>query len=720
MVLLVTAAPLLILFQNFTYANVPTSTASKLFVPKNFAPLSGFVEKLTTSKENLSLTVPTKVLSFIVAGKYANWIAYQNNTGVVALIAPGTVDMVTGLVTLNTSNPGRYVFVSEPFTNDYPIVTHWKQSLNFGRGGFQAGASDAIGTLDYSPELDIVGESSDLFDNDPLSPLTFNIKKYALFSADPLEPQATVPSIDRYVGENYSVDRITDRLAVFQSLKTLETTGFPLIHRNHPWAFDSTLSTQKHVMQNIPVLQVVHAIVIEAEAGKSSLATYILPPNWVSRPLKPYPVLFNGLYDIHQNFSWGYGQDFIQIISNLVSSGVGPTVGILWNGGGAYGPQTMQMSSYLNVAYLFNLAQYYAGIDMQKIVTAGISRGAQTAINVAANPIFNNYKVAYALAWSPPSIMGEHVSAWVSTNYPGDFINQAWTTGYKYAYQSTFRDPNFGLDGRALFLKNVTGSVDANFADALSPVGDWVLDALKSKGTSVYVSAGTNDAFIPFNNQLRLYNRLKEKGIPTEFDIGYRYGHSYFVDKNQLITGAMKEVFAGTLKPFAGIKNFRRPAAGVGPAESFVPDKVFFAEIPKQVYLGQKLRLDTAGSPGLAYSIFFYKIDDALWNTQRQIRTIGEYTTLQSNIFSSSDAIQSLPFDVEVPFTMLTGKYICLAAISVDLGKNWSLVDMFKNSDPSNGGLTVFEVLAIEQTSPASVLGPSLMFNGTATGVSLY
>jgi hypothetical protein len=718
-ILILTMLPLVVLFQNFTPV-VTVGSESKMFVPLNYSPLSGFQEKMTATRETLVFTVSPRILNYIKNGSYVPRVAVQNISGTVILAALSSVDHAGGRATLITSTPGKYVFVSAPFTNDFPIVTHWKQSLNAGRGGFQAGASDAIGTLDYSPSVNLIGETTDIFDTDPASPFTFNIKKYALFSSDPINPNANVPSIDRYVGENYAVDKITDRLAVYQSLKALETTGYPLLHRNHPWAFDTTQSVQKRVLQNLPAFQVVHATVVEAEVGKSSLATYVLPPNWVSKPATPYPVLFNGHYDIHQNFVWGHGQDFILIMSHLLSSGSGPTVGIIWNGGGAYGSQTMQLSAYHNAAYLFHLAQFYVGADLQRIVTAGISRGAQTALNVAANPIFDNYKVSYALAWSLPSIMGEHAIQWASTTYPGDMINLAWTTGYKYSYQESFVDPNTGLKGLPLFLKNAAGSEDPGFADQLSPIGDWSLESMKSKGTSVYLSIGTNDGYLPFNNQLRVYQKMQQLGIPAQMDIGFRIGHSFFTDRNQLVANAMKEVIAKTFKPFSGIKYYQKPASGSGAAVEVNPGPFFFAEIPKQVYLGQKLRLDSAGTKGLAYSLFYYKIDDDLWKTQRQIRTIGDYTILRSNIFSSTESVQSIPIDVEVPQDMLPGNYICLAVISNDNGQTWNVVDMYKNSDPRDGGLTIFEVLTKEQTLPGPDLGSSLMKNGTGSGISTH
>lgn len=705
----------------FLQTPVFAGSEAKLFVPQNYAPLSSFIEKSTTTSETMNFTVSPQILNYITVNQYSSWVAFQNTSGVVSLLTPTSIQAATGKVTLTTTQKGKFVFVSSPFINDYPIVTHWKQSLNGGHGGFQAGAADGIGVLDYFPEFNVVGETTDIFDQNPNSPYTFNVAKYALFSSDPIEPNAKVPTVDRYVGENYAVDKITDRLAVYQSLKAVETTGFPLIHRNHPWAFNSSITMTKRVIQNLPAFQIVHAMVVEAEVGKSSLATFILPPGWVSRPTKAYPIMFNGMYDIHQNFSWGSGQDFIQIIADLLKSGMGSSVGILWNGGGAYGPQTMQLSAYLNAAYLFELAKYYTGADPQKVVTAGISRGAQTALNVAANPIFSNYKVSYALAWAPPVTLGEHSQTWASSNYPGDFVNGSWSTGYKYAYQSGFIDPITGLDGRKLFMQSVSGYADQYFTDALSPLGDWLIASLKAKGTSVYMSVGTHDSFIPLNHGLRLHQKIKDFGIPVGFDLGHRLGHAYFTDRRQIIFNAMKEMISGTLKPFSGVRHFRQTTEPGLLAEEFTPNKTFIAELPQQLYRGEKMRVDIAGSAGMLYSVFYFKINDAIWNNQKQIQTIGEAITLQSGVFSGSAEIQSQPYDIVVPTDMPIGKYICLAAISVDNGATWSLVDMTKNPNPKDNGLTLIEVIPQEQTEMGPKLGSDLTYKGAlGSGISTH
>lgn len=695
---------------------------ANLFVPNQYAPLSSYVAKTSTNSEILVFSVKPALIQYVVSNGLAGWVAFQNVQGAVSLLSPTSYNITDGTVSLQTNLPGKYVIVAETFTNDYPIVTHWRQSLNAGKGGYELGAADPIGTIDFDPSAGAPSLITDIFDSNPLSIYTYNTEKYALFSSDTMAPQARVPGFERYVGENYAVAKISDRMAVYLSLKSIESTGFPLLHRSHPWAFYEQSPAGKKVLTSAPAFQAVHAIPIEAEAGKPSLITYILPPNW-NKSGATYPILFNGFYDIHENFALANGSDFINVIGNLINANQGSSIGVLWNGGGAYGSQTINLSSYLNVAFVFYITQSLAHGDPYRVVTAGISRGGSSAFNVAANPIFDNYRVRYALVHSPPVKFGEHVMNWFTTNYPGDYANVAWATGYKYAYQTNFVDPLTGLNGKALTLQNISGSVDPAYADLISPLGDWLIDSLKAKGTSVLLSAGTHDAFIPFHHQMLLHERLKNKGVPVELNIAYRFGHNYFLDKVAAMQEALRRVLTGSTTVYSGTKHFRREGEfgeSFSRAVQFTPSQTLSVELPKQVYHGQQLKLSVSGSMGLHYIIAYFKINDSLWNSSRQVTLVGDPQIVAGGVFNvGTEPLQSHAIDFNVPGGLTTGKYLYFIMTSPN-GNDWTLMDLAKVPQAVSDRVAVFDVTASEPTLPALEINQLLNIQDRGWGLCSY
>lgn len=688
-----------------------------LFVPGNFTPLSSFQQKLSTTSETLKFSVNAEVLRFILNKSYPGFFMRQDPSGAITGIAPTGLDLTANQVLLQTNLPGKFVFVAEPFTNDLPIVTHWSQSLNSGRGGFQQGAADPIGTLDVNLDNGVTTTSSDYYDTDPASPMLFNTKKFALFSNDPQNPNATVPSLDRYVGENFSILKVTDRLAVFLALKTLETTGYPLIHRNFPWAFYDTSSARK-INDALPCFQVAHGVITSPVPDKGSLSTYILPPNWVKNSASPYPVLFNGFYDIHESFFEANGSDFIKVLNRLNQDGFGKAVGVLWNGGGAYGPYSVNFNTYWIAAHAFNLAQYFINADINKVVASGISRGGITALTVAANPFFDNYKVQYALAFSPALQFGDHVSHYLASVYPGNYVAASWGTGYKFGHRTGFIDPLSGLNVMQLLLNNIMGTTDANFGDLISPAGDWIVGKLKSTGVKVLLSSGTHDGFMPFSHQLLFADKLAANLIPLEHHIGHRFGHSYFSDQQGQMLRAMKLMLGGS-GSWGGTKHFRRISeadADIAKSVEFIPSTVVFAELPKLVWRNQNLRTTFVGQKGLKYALVYYKIDDqALANGSLQL--VGNQNWVISGDFSGPQALQAQTLDITIPADLAVGNYLYLMAYSLD-GSNWQLVDLSKVPQPVPYKLPLFEVLASEPQSTASQLSDQLMKSNRGWGLS--
>jgi hypothetical protein len=696
-------------------------SSALLFVPNQYAPLSAYQEKAAPGPQLLSFAVRSELISFVVAGGYPGWVARQDAGGAVSFLQVSEVDAVAGVVRLSTELTGRFVVVAEPFTNDFPVVTHWNQGLNFGRGGFEAGAADPLGQMDFDPATGFVMQSTSIYDEDPASPHVYNTTQYALFSGDPAEPEALVPGYERYVGENYAIHKLTDRMATYLSLRAVEQTGFPLLHRNHPWAFWPEAPASRRAAENLPAFQMTHAVVMGMEPDKSSLATFVLPPFWVREPGTRYPVAFAGFYDVNETVNM-HGADFVGAIGDLHNQGHGGAVGILWNGGGARGAYTVQWSAQLNVAWTFEWASIMLGIDKQKVVTTGLSRGGITALAVAANPWYDNYRVRYALAYCPAMRWGEHISQWANSTYPGLPLAYGWGTGYKYAHRASFIEPGSGLTGAQLFLRNAKDTTDPALVDAWSLDGDWLLDTLRDKGTSVLIAAGTHDGSMPLRFAQEYYDHLVARGVAVELDIGHRFGHSYFTDQAGRIFWALKEMATGSNTPLSGVRHFRRAGEGLPTQwqtpEEFTAERPFVLEFPSYVYRGQTARSSIVAQPGTMYALVVQKIDDAAW-AQGQVVGIGDVYTVTLDIIPGQGPLGNQTKDFPITNDWPLGRYLFAAWVNYD-GSNWEMTDLSKVPHPYWPAISVFEVKASEPTEHYLTLYNTYNISGRGWGLGSY
>lgn len=711
-------------------STVYAGSHSNIFIPYYFTPLSSFVKNTNNTQTTLSFNVHPDVLNYILTNQFPGAIAHQDEKGGLNFIAPSTVDQINGTVTLDTNLNGKFVFIAEPFSNDLDIVTHWQQSLNNNKGGFSLGARDALGLIDYNPATDQFNFGWDIYnDTDPVNPYTYNTDKYALFSDDPIKPTAKVPAFERYVGENYAIQKITAYMALHMAVTVVETTGYPLLHKNHPFALDPASETNAHVQYNIPAFQILHNTVIAYEPDKASLASFILPPYWQANPTTPYPVLFNGFYDINFNTAVANGLTYIQIINELMTEGKEPTVGILWNGGGSRGPITFQTSAYINADYLFEYASILFGIDKKRMVFHGVSRGGMTALNIAANPYTSNYSATHVVAYVPATRLGEHVDKWFGSNYPGVYSVSAWSTGYKYAYQSSWLEPGSVRTHAQVLTDNFFGVSDPDIADYLSPVSDLFVDALKQKNVHVNLLVGTHDGFMPFPHHLAYKRKLDTKGVSSEMHVGVRFGHNFTLDTKSILKQALRESMAGTRPPAGGIKFYQRQAeTGAGyniPVEITDGSIPFFSELPKVAYPGQTSRLAVAGDKDATYLLAYYKIDDTDWASGKLTLTSAA-TVMAYGVFSDLPAFQAQAIDYTFP-TGITAGYYVYATLRLPPGAtNWELIDPVKVTHPVIAGdinsppVAVFEVKAQEFTEPALDLNNTYMKLGRGWGNSSH
>ncbi|MEW5760505.1 MAG: hypothetical protein AB1779_07050 [Candidatus Thermoplasmatota archaeon] len=689
-----------------------------LFVPDKFVPLSQFVVRGSEREGTLLLlSVKPEILRYLVKNNQRIEVAYYSSQGApIKYLPPTSINIDKGMVYLYTSLVGVFTIVSSAFFNDFPIVTHWDQSLRNGRGGPRIGASDALGIIDIDLKNGHIKVQSYIYDENPKSPYTYATDKYALFK----DPTARVPSYERYIGEDYAIYKITDLFAIWVSEQMRQRTGYPVLHRNYPWAFDSLAPQAKKIQSSVPLWQVVHAYLIATAPDKGSLATFLLPPYWKQNPLGKYPILFNGQYDIHYSGFIPHGGTFMKIIGDLIKQGYGGTIGILWNGGGALGARTFQRSAYDNADLLFREAERLLGADPHKIVMLGGSRGGVTALGMAANPYHENYTVEYALAYVPGVKIGEHIADFINPTYPALLGGLDQDTGYKYAWRQGWRDPESNLTANQLIMFNLLGTTDPQKADNLSAFSDMQINALKRKGTKVLLSVGTHDVFMPFSLYLKYVDKLRAFNVTLKFEIGYRFGHSGATSSSEYAKVALQKVLTGDTTFETGTYHYKRKSESEWWISiPFSPlHQPIFLEAPKAMAWGEKVSITIVGGAGMHYHLKTWKIDNALWQKEKKINKTGLVCELKNVFPDRASPIQYAVRHIHIPNKLQTGYYLYELFYSIDNGTTWIQVPPECVSQVSGYKQPVFLVVAKEPMISGNTVYGILGWNGRGWGLS--
>lgn len=595
-----------------------TEAAKNMFVPEHYVPLSTFLDTLEPDEE-LALKVAPEILNYIqkhqleitIAGKLEEKIEY---------IKPHGIDTEGGQVYFCAEKPGTYTVVSEAFQNSFPIVTHWDAKCNHGTGGFCIGASDAPGLLDINLEKGEILNENPIFDSDPLNPYTYQTTKYNLTSDASGSGTFKVPSFERYLGECFSLKRVTDILAIWISDKVLRETGYPLLYQNYP---------EQRLQSDIPVFQIINNYIIAHKPEESSLATFLLPPFWTKDPLKPYPAIFTGFYDNNDNFYLFSGAPFANIISKAGKETQTYPVGIIWNGGGSAGSRTFQLSAFHNLALLFDTAEDKFNIDQRSIVAVGGSRGGITTLMASGNPYHDNYRIRYAICSNPIIKLGYPDYDLANPTTPMIYSVMSDDTGYKYAWQKGWRDPESHLTGEELLRYNLIGTIEKNIAnEVLSPLSKHVAKAMKERGTKLILYSGTHDAFNTKDSIIDLAETLLSQDVELELQLGYRYGHCNVEDLDQHAGQILIDMILEREINLKGVSHYKRASSNPEEwtkAEQFWPEHqpVFF-EGPKKVVFGDRAAINIVGAAGMGYLLKLYSIDKDIWKNEKKILKLDQ------------------------------------------------------------------------------------------------
>lgn len=683
-----------------------SANAYAIFVPGTYAPISNFVTKKGSESEALVFEIHPTIVEYVVTKRLQAYIA-QKGEGETVFYFP--IRNLATFEALTTSNPGNYVIVADGFVNSAELVTHWEPSLNDGRGGFMLGAVGEMGNIFVDNELGKLNALWSFFDYDYNNPLAYRSNEIALFNEN---PYAMAPSFESYLGENYAVMKFDAKSAVFLSDMIRERTGFPVIHKNHPWALNLLADPEQQVSDGLPAFQIVHNYVIAANLINSSLATFMLPPLWSRESPERYPIAFDSFYDNNQNLAIFHGPLLLEVAGELFNEGKGGAISVLWNGGGFTGTMTGQPSAYANCALLFDVVREKLNGDPFRVVMMGKSRGATAALQLAANPDHLNYNVDYVIAFNPLLRMGELCYDYINTAYPGNYGLVDWHTGYKYAWRSDWMDLPGAISPAALMLYNFYGTFDRDVADQYSPWSDVFVDSLKARGTSVSLVFGSHDLVIPMDMCYEYYNKLLEKGVPTQFRINFRSGHAADTDDHAQLKWALENLLSETPQPYADEQFFYKPLSTElwYEYEAFEPAQPpIFLEAPSLMIHGHDLHFNVMGGEGDICVLYAYRVSDGAWLSLHDDLIVMPETI---SGFSS----QKIYFDKadELP----EGTYIYFLYYSRDQGVTWNV--LYGNVPYPSSPYAAFEVVAEEPFLSGWGMAGQYSGAGRGWGVSEY
>jgi len=672
--------------------------------------------------------VNCEILKYIERLGFSVYIAARYDTGIEYLNASG-FDSEKGLVYFKTARKGVYTAVSDALENSFPLVTHWNQSLNGGMGGYSPGSSDALCTMDLDPETGQFKRDFPIIDLDPASPYSYHTDKYALLSSGTgmaasdgtaTEPQYyRVPGFERYIGEGYSIVKAADIMPVWFSDKVLQATGYPAVFLNYPGY---------ELKEGLPAFQILCNYIVAYKPERPSLATFLFPPNWERCPKEPYPVLFTGFYDNTDNLFFFSGIPFVQIISKTMDETGKPSIGIIWNGGGALGTRTFHLSAYHNISHLFDIAKREFSADITRILAMGGSRGGITALGAAGNPYHDNYRIKYALAYNPVIKFGDRDVPMANPVCPAMYIVVSDDTGYKYAWRKDWRDPDTGLNGDQLLLNNLIGTMDRNVAnEVLSPLSMLFAKSMKERGTKVFISAGTHDPFNTRDSIIDLAESLLEHGVDVHLQIGYRYGHNGVENAFDRTEEVFRKMLLDEDVTFGGVSHIKRAGTNLQDwaerAEFSTDRQPVFFEGPKQIAINDRASISIVGSAGMGYHLKLFKIDDPMWLEKREAVKLDSGITLFKGILPEKtkhldNKISYFKSFIELDDSYAEGYYLYELWFAEEGTDNWIQIPSHMVPQP---GAETYPILQVAKEYPVisgTEYAQSLLVSGIGWGLS--
>lgn len=409
-------------------------------------------------------------------------------------------------------------------THDLPVVTHWKEDV-----GVVEGASDQINLSNPLAQ-------DQMAHNAPLK-YVYNYNY--------------LPTFNNYIGKNFSISSVSNEEAT-QFLNKLCIDNHQSYRLWKPSDFNGTKGIE--AILNFAPRNSGTVLVISGLTVSDSMFAVILPSNW-SPPKEghtntPYPILFNGFYDLNDNLFRLEGADMAKLVSEstkvnnngIVGRGA---IGVLWNGAGSAASRTVNEKAFSEFQLIMDLVAKL-GADPHRIIGFGASRGGITPLQMASNPYPHNYTFRLIYSAVPPGHIGSIASV-SSPTTPLLLSASDWTLGLFDSYKRSFIYPNVGnnlegLSGPEAHVRVLTGAQSLKDADDSHSLGsERMIQALKNAGTQVYLEIASHDNIVPSFDQIWLYKQYEKAGIPLELRVNYLAGH--FTDKttrNSLLKKTME------------------------------------------------------------------------------------------------------------------------------------------------------------------------------------
>ncbi|RED85560.1 hypothetical protein [Cohnella phaseoli] len=564
--------------------------------------------------------------------------------------------------------------------HDFPVATNWDASLNEGRGGPRPGGTDGIGEVRLNGGA--VEAVLPLQDDDSGNPYLYRTEKYALFAGEPGGERMRAPAYECYIGETYSLYRVTEEVVRKLSDDCLAATRYPAVVRR----FD----TGANELADVPAFQLVHGCVV-GEGQHRSMATFILPPYWRPDSVQGYTALFSGFYDQNENVFGSVGPPLLKALGDSLKSTGRGSVGIVWNGGGSIGTRTLQGSIYGNLNDLFAEANRRFRVDPHAIVAVGGSRGAIAGLVAAGNPQRSGYSIPYLVCYNPPLFFGDDPSELLNPAFPVRWDAVRGDIGYKEAWRPGWTGPD-GESAIERFLTLQFGTADRDLiVQELGPASDRLLQGLKDSGTKVCLNHGTHDAFTPSWPAFEWAERARRRGVPVRHEIGYRFGHNNCTDPYARAAECLAALVKGEELLAEGTWHYCRASEAADEwalSERFEPTvQPAFLEVPKAVIPGFPIYLAVYGSAGMAYSVEVLEKREETW---------GEAFVLAAGVLSKRDGFAHdgsyRKIMMNVPDRLIPGTYAYRFRYRREGEAAWSEARLLPH--PGEEGPAVWEVLS--------------------------
>ncbi len=367
-----------------------------------------------------------------------------------------------------------------------------------------------------------------------------------------------MPSPGRYIGNNFSVAALSDSAKVTSLLKKLCAKGLKkvkFVQGAHEILKAGDLAAL--VDPAAAYFQVLHGLVY-----KKNMFTLVIPPNWkatdkkdVANVANQRPTLFNGFYDLNENFLTLEGPPMFEILAQAYTDQGDSGFGILWNGNGAIGSRSLDQPAYRELDEFLRIYLSDLGAANNKLVTFGISRGGVAAFNVAAHPLVTAMSAAFMHSANPPYRLND-IGNLVGPTVPMLLSAADWSTGFLNSWYLSFRHPSGitsredygGLSGLDSGMKALTGTtsasstIDSDF-NLMTPNK---IAKLKAAQTQIVLEIGSHDFICPSVDQFRWYQDAIAAGLDVEVRRNYFGGHNMDSNnRNQKLLSVIKQLLTG-------------------------------------------------------------------------------------------------------------------------------------------------------------------------------